>query len=77
MRLPDDAEVSSNIWDEVIECMKQRVGDKVSAIRTFAVRALSRFAGDFESKDILELFLETLDTEQNAVSVQNSILAHL
>ncbi|XP_073310091.1 uncharacterized protein [Primulina huaijiensis] len=66
MRLPDDAEVSNELWDEVIECIKSRVADKVSAVRTFAVRALSRFANDSENRDILDLFLEKLPLEQNA-----------
>ncbi|XP_028060056.1 condensin complex subunit 3-like [Camellia sinensis] len=66
MRLPDDAEVSNEIWDEVIECMKLRIGDKVPVIRTFAVRALSRFVNDSENGDILDLFLESLPLEQNA-----------
>ncbi|KAL3630411.1 hypothetical protein CASFOL_023395 [Castilleja foliolosa] len=65
MRLPDDAEVSNGLWDDVIECMMLRVGDKVPAVRTFAVRALARFANDSENNDILELFLEKLQLEQN------------
>ncbi|KAL8038290.1 hypothetical protein ABFX02_11G096700 [Erythranthe guttata] len=64
MRLPDDAEVSSGLWDEVIECMKLRVCDKVPSVRTFAVRALARFVNDSEN-DILDLFLEKLPFEQN------------
>lgn len=68
MRLPDDAEVSDDLWDEIIECMKLRMGDKVPVIRTFAVRALSRFASDTENSDILDLFLGALPLEQNAVS---------
>lgn len=69
MRLPDNAEVSNELWDEVVECLKQRVGDKVPLIRTYAVRALSRFATDCENSDVLNLFLEVLHLEQNAVSV--------
>lgn len=69
MRLPDNAEVSNELWDEVIECLKQRVGDKAPLIRTYAVRALSRFATDCENSDVLDLFLEVLHLEQNAVSV--------
>lgn len=68
MRLPDDAEVSDELWDEVIDCMMLRVRDKVPLIRTFAVRALSRFANDGENSDILDLFLEEFLLEQNAVS---------
>ena len=68
MRLPDDAEVSNDVWDEVIECMKLRVGDKIPVVRTFAVRALSRFVNDTVNNDILDLFLEQLPLEQNAVS---------
>lgn len=71
MRLPDDAEVSDELWDEVIDCMMLRVRDKVPVIRTFAVRALSRFANDGENSDILDLFLEVLPLEQNAVSSHN------
>ncbi|EHA8590767.1 hypothetical protein COCNU_scaffold023732G000010 [Cocos nucifera] len=76
MRLPDDAEVSDQLWDEVIDKMKERVGDKVPAIRAFAVRALSRFANDVESGDILILFLQTLSQEQNA-EVRKTIILSL
>ncbi|PIN11942.1 Chromosome condensation complex Condensin, subunit G [Handroanthus impetiginosus] len=65
IRLPDDAEVSNELWDEVIESMKLRVGDKNPTVRTFAVRALARFTNDSENGDILELFLEKLPLEQN------------
>ncbi|XP_059623216.1 uncharacterized protein LOC132266380 [Cornus florida] len=75
MRLPDDAEVSNDLWDDVIECMKLRVGDKVPVIRTFAVRALSRFANDSENDDILDLFLQELPLEQNAEVRRTIILA--
>ncbi|KAB1211329.1 Condensin complex subunit 3 [Morella rubra] len=76
MRLPDDAEVSDELWDEVIDCMMLRVRDKVPLIRTFAVRALSRFANDGENSDILDLFLEELLLEQNA-EVRKAILLSL
>ncbi|PWA56331.1 hypothetical protein CTI12_AA420700 [Artemisia annua] len=76
MRLPDDAEVSDELWDEVIDCIKVRVGDKVPVIRTYAVRALSRFANDAENSDILELLLETLPKEQNP-DVRKTILLSL
>lgn len=66
MRLPDDAEVSDEAWDEVIEGMTVRIGDKIPGIRAFAVRALSRFADD--ESDIVDLFLEALPTEQNPVN---------
>ncbi|MED6121997.1 hypothetical protein PIB30_035535 [Stylosanthes scabra] len=64
--LPDDAEVSNDVWDDVIECMKLRVRDKIPGVRTFAIRALSRFANDTANSDILDLFLEQLTLEQNA-----------
>ncbi|KVI08613.1 hypothetical protein Ccrd_013012 [Cynara cardunculus var. scolymus] len=76
MRLPDDAEVSDDLWDEVIDCVKVRVGDKVPVVRTFSVRALSRFANDAENSDILELLLETLPSEQNP-DVRKTILLSL
>lgn len=69
LRLPDDSEVSNELWDEVIELMKSRAVDKVPLIRTLAVRALSRFANDAENSDILDLFLEVLPLEQNPVSL--------
>ncbi|KAG6777373.1 hypothetical protein POTOM_017194 [Populus tomentosa] len=75
LRLPDDAEVSNELWDEVIESMKLRVADKVPAIRTFAVRALSRFVNDTENSDILDLFLEVLPLEQNAEVRKTIVLA--
>ncbi|XLS52745.1 hypothetical protein HN51_013422 [Arachis hypogaea] len=64
--LPDDAEVSNDVWDEVIECMKLRVRDKIPGVRAFAIRALSRFVNDTANSDILDLFLEQLALEQNA-----------
>ncbi|KAK6127417.1 hypothetical protein DH2020_038838 [Rehmannia glutinosa] len=67
----DDAEVSNELWDEVIECMMLRVGDKVSAVRVYAVRALARFANDSENSDILKLFLEKLQLEQNGFHGSN------
>ncbi|WOL13772.1 condensin complex subunit 3 isoform X1 [Canna indica] len=76
MRLPDDAEVSDELWDEVIESMKERVGDKVPAIRGFAIRALSRFANDGEDSDIVNLFLQTLPQEQNT-EVRKTIVLSL
>ncbi|XP_062093114.1 uncharacterized protein LOC133798691 [Humulus lupulus] len=76
MRLPDDAEVASELWDEVIECLKLRVVDKVPVIRTYAVRALSRFAIDCENSDVLDLFLEVLPLEQSA-EVRKTILLSL
>ncbi|XP_057521686.1 uncharacterized protein LOC130801810 [Amaranthus tricolor] len=76
MRLPDDAEVSNELWDEVTESMVVRVGDKIPIIRTYAVRALSRFVNDSENSDILDLFIQTLDSEQNA-DVRKTILLSL
>ncbi|KAK0596897.1 hypothetical protein LWI29_019973 [Acer saccharum] len=76
IRLPDDTEVSNEVWDEVIECMKVRVEDKVSLIRTFAVRSLSRFVNDSDNSDILHLFLEVLPLEQN-VEVRKIIVLSL
>ncbi|TYG73885.1 hypothetical protein ES288_D04G137600v1 [Gossypium darwinii] len=69
LRLPDDSELSDELWDEVIELMKFRVVDKVLLIRTLVVWALSRFVNDSENNDILDLFLEVLPLEQNSVSV--------
>ncbi|XP_077236034.1 ARM repeat superfamily protein [Tasmannia lanceolata] len=66
MRLPDDAEVSNELWDKVIDSMKQRTQDKVPAVRTFAIRALARFANDAENGDIIDLFLQALPHEQNS-----------
>ncbi|KAL5702870.1 hypothetical protein ACHQM5_028034 [Ranunculus cassubicifolius] len=75
LRLPDDSEGSDELWDEVIESMKLRVGDKVPMIRTYAVRALSRFANDAENSDILDLFLQALSMEQNAEVRKTLILS--
>lgn len=66
--------MSSELWDEVIDCMKLRAGDKVPVIRISAVRALSRFASDCENSDILDLFLDMLPLEQTVVS--SSIDSH-
>ncbi|TYH44410.1 hypothetical protein ES332_D11G192300v1 [Gossypium tomentosum] len=76
LRLPDDSEVSDELWDEVIELMKFRVVDKVPLIRTLAVRAISRFVNDSENSDILDLFLEVLPLEQNS-EVRKTIVLSL
>ncbi|BFG23930.1 hypothetical protein CerSpe_102040 [Prunus speciosa] len=76
LQLPDDAEVSSELWDEVIDCMKLRAGDKVPVIRISAVRALSRFASDCENSDILDLFLDMLPLEQT-LEVRKTIVLSL
>ncbi|KAM0952757.1 putative armadillo-like helical, condensin complex subunit 3 [Dioscorea sansibarensis] len=76
MLLPDDAEVSDEVWDDVIESMKQRLEDKVPGIRAFAVRALSRFANDVDNADIVNLFLETLPQESSA-DVRKTIVLSL
>ncbi|XP_030520718.1 condensin complex subunit 3 [Rhodamnia argentea] len=66
LRLPDDAEVDNQVWDEVIEGMILKVKDKAAVVRMFAIRALSRFVNDSENTDILDLFLEVLPLEPNA-----------
>ncbi|KAA3476170.1 condensin complex subunit 3 [Gossypium australe] len=76
LRLPDESEVSDELWDEVIQLMKFRVVDKVPLIRTLAVRALSRFVNDSENSDILDLFLEVLPLEQNS-EVRKTIVLSL
>uniref|UniRef100_A0ACD5ZVA3 Uncharacterized protein n=1 Tax=Avena sativa TaxID=4498 RepID=A0ACD5ZVA3_AVESA len=76
MQLPDDAEVSDEIWDEVIDGMKVRVQDKIPAIRVFAVRAVSRFAIDEDDGGIIDVFLDTLEKEQNA-EVRKTIILSL
>lgn len=70
MRLPDDADVSDEVWDEAIDCIKERVGDKIPAVRVFAVRALSRFASDVENSDVVDLFLDILPQESNIVCLR-------
>ncbi|XP_031491341.1 uncharacterized protein LOC116258361 [Nymphaea colorata] len=66
MQLPDDAEVSDELWDELVECMKGRIQDKIPLVRAFAVRALARFAVDAENGDVVELFRKSLSSESNA-----------
>ncbi|KAF3786860.1 Condensin complex subunit 3 [Nymphaea thermarum] len=65
MQLPDDAEVSDELWDELVECMKGRIQDKIPIVRAFAVRALARFAIDAENGDVVELFRKSLSSESN------------
>ncbi|EPS67472.1 hypothetical protein M569_07302 [Genlisea aurea] len=65
MRLPDDAEVGDEVWDEVIDLLKLCTRDKVSAVRSSSIRALARFVDVSENEDILDLFLENLELEQN------------
>ncbi|XP_078444791.1 ARM repeat superfamily protein [Wolffia australiana] len=74
--LSDDADVSDEVWDDVIESMKERVEDKVPEVRICAVRALSRFANDEESSDIVDLLLRALSQESSA-EVRKTILLSL
>ena len=53
--------------------MKVRVQDKIPAIRVFAVRAVSRFAIDEDDGGIIDIFLGTLEKEQNAVCQINYV----
>ncbi|KAL2922343.1 Condensin complex subunit 3, partial [Bienertia sinuspersici] len=76
LRLPDDAEVSNELWDEVIEKLIIRVGDKIPIVRTFAIRALSRFVNDSENNEILDLFIQTLQSDQIA-DVRKTLLLSL
>ncbi|XP_031398839.1 condensin complex subunit 3 isoform X2 [Punica granatum] len=76
LRLPDDADVGNEQWDEVIETLMHRVKDKVPVIRIYAIRALSRFVNGSENSDILDLFLEALSLEQN-VEVRKTLLLSL
>ncbi|GLJ51847.1 hypothetical protein SUGI_1101390 [Cryptomeria japonica] len=66
MRLPDNAEVSNEVWDEVIDCMQRRMQDKVPIVRVYAIRALARFANDVDNANIVNLYKEALSSEQNA-----------
>lgn len=74
MRLPDNAEVSNEVWDEVIDCMQRRMQDKVPIVRVYAIRALARFANDVDNANIVNLYKEALSSEQNAVSFFNSLV---
>ncbi|KAI4320278.1 hypothetical protein MLD38_033775 [Melastoma candidum] len=76
LRLPDEAEVDGDLWDEVIDSMMIRLRDKVPVVRVFAVRALSRFVNDEENSEILNLFLELLPLEQN-VEVRKALVLSL
>lgn len=74
MRLPDNAEVSNEVWDEVIDCMQRRMQDKVPIVRVYAIRALARFANDVDNANIVNLYKEALSSEQNAVSFLNNLV---
>ncbi|CAN6478174.1 unnamed protein product [Victoria cruziana] len=66
MQLPDDSQVSDDLWDELVECMKRRMQDKIPIVRAFAVRSLSRFATDAENGDVVDLFRKSLPSESNS-----------
>lgn len=74
LRLNEDAEVSDDVWDDVIESMHRRMQDKVPAVRVYSARALARFASaedgsrDPENDAILRAYQRSLQSDQNAVS---------
>ncbi|CAA7401389.1 unnamed protein product [Spirodela intermedia] len=74
--LPDDADVSDEVWDGVIYRMKERVEDKVPDVRACAARALSRFANDGGNCDIIDLLLRALSQEPNT-DVRKTIVQSL
>ncbi|KAI3867044.1 hypothetical protein MKX03_028928 [Papaver bracteatum] len=73
MRLPDDANVSDELLNKVINCMKVRVEDEVPQVRRFAVRALACFANDAENRDIIDSFLRALPLEHNDEVRENNV----
>ncbi|KAK1302859.1 hypothetical protein QJS10_CPB12g01370 [Acorus calamus] len=66
-RLPDDAEITDEVWDDVIGSMKRCVEDIAPSVRSFAVRALARFAVDVEAGGIADFLLGQLPREPTAV----------
>lgn len=80
LRLNEDAEVSDEVWDDVIESMHRRMQDKVPAIRVYSARALARFASadgsdDPEDDAILSAYRRSLQLDQNAEVRRNIILS--
>eukprot|EP00250_Pteridium_aquilinum_P000880 c11059_g1_i1 orf=140-3382(+) len=81
LRLNEDAEVSDDVWDDVIESMQRRMQDKIPAIRVYSARALARFAsaedglGDPENDAILRAYRRSLQSDQNAEVRRNIILS--
>ena len=76
MRLHEDAEVSDEVWDNVIKSMCKHMQDKMPAVRVYSARALARFAsaddGSEELEDnavILSTYRKSLQSDQNAVSI--------
>ena len=67
MLLPDETDVSDEVWDGVINGMKDRVEDKCPDIRACAVHALSFFTHDETCSDIVGILLRALPQESSAV----------
>ncbi|KAI5062946.1 hypothetical protein GOP47_0021493 [Adiantum capillus-veneris] len=77
LRLNEDAEVSDDVWDNVIDSMQKRMQDKIPAIRVYSARALGRFASaddDPENDAILSTYRKSLQSDQNADVRRNIIL---
>lgn len=83
LRLHEDAEVSDEVWDNVIKSMCKHMQDKIPAVRVYSARALARFAsaddGSGEVEDdaiILSTYRRSLQFDQNAVSTFAQICFH-
>ena len=81
MRLHEDAEVSDEVWDNVIKSMCKHMQDKMPAVRVYSARALARFAsaddGSEELEDnavILSTYRKSLQSDQNAVSIFMAVI---
>ncbi|MCO5614540.1 hypothetical protein L7F22_068823 [Adiantum nelumboides] len=77
LRLKEDAEVSDDVWDSVIESMQKRMQDKIPTIRVYSARALGRFASaddDPENDAIMSTYRKSLQSDQNAEVRRNIIL---
>ncbi|KAL2651267.1 hypothetical protein R1flu_019395 [Riccia fluitans] len=68
IELPEDVPVADDLWDRIISSMLRRMQDKMTSVRVFAARALSRLvtADDIDNDKTVLAYRQALKSDQRA-----------
>ncbi|BBN11728.1 condensin complex subunit 3 [Marchantia polymorpha subsp. ruderalis] len=68
LKLPEDIPVVDELWDNIISSMQRRMQDKLTSVRVYAARALSRLVitDDIENDRTVTAYRQALDFDQSA-----------
>jgi condensin complex subunit 3 len=75
--LGDDAEISDEVWDDIVEKMVDRADDKVAAVRVQAVHALNRLQNPQDAEDhVTSLYVRLLNSD-TCKDVRKAVLSNI